>query len=97
MLAKEGQAETDRKGHSRKGYRRLRGRIGVANHQEAKTARQREGSKAAIHATDKRGDRALLLQRQLLWFPLRNTSGFHYGIPVVPQGQHLWSASEYMR
>jgi hypothetical protein len=76
MLAKEGQAETDRKGHSRKGYRCLRGRIWIANHQEAETERQREGSKTTIHAADKRCDRAFLLQRRLLFFPLWNTYGF---------------------
>ena len=111
MLAKEGQAETDRKGQSQKGYRCLRGRIGIGNHQEAETERQREGSKTTIHAADKRCDRAFLLQRRLLWFPLRNTYGFHYGIPLVStteylrlhmeylwfhKGKHLWSASEYM-
>ena len=90
MIAQEAQAETDRKGQSRKGYRCLRARIGIGNHQKAETERQREGSKAAIQATNKRRDRALLLQRLLLWFPLRNTCGFHYGIPLVSTTEYLW-------
>ncbi|WP_292602690.1 hypothetical protein, partial [Mesorhizobium sp.] len=74
-------AETDRKGQSRNGYRCLGGRIGIGNHQEAETERQRERSKTTIHATNKGRDlaRAAL---QIVDGPQR----FHQSGKPIPPG-----------